>query len=108
MSNIFEKHMADKSYDDYVLRRNASLCVNATINGEESEDVLEALAAVLVEIHRAPAADVAPVAHGRWEFIDYYYGEYSFRCSVCGYEQDEKSKFCPHCGAKMDESEGKE
>ena len=24
-----------------------------------------------------------------------------FRCSVCGYEQDWQSKFCPNCGADM-------
>ena len=24
-----------------------------------------------------------------------------FRCSVCGYEQDWQSKFCPNCGTDM-------
>lgn len=60
-----------------------------------------------------PAADVAPVRHGHW----YNRGGH-FRCSVCNnktllkdiggtggwsheYEQ-QKSPYCPTCGAKMD------
>lgn len=48
-------------------------------------------------VDRLPAADVAPVRHGRWSFD----GE----CSECG-EFDVQdpfgSAYCPHCGAKMD------
>ena len=56
----------------------------------------------------APAADVAPVRHGRW--IDAYpdiepnpmfmYGI----CSECGFEQgiSKYLNYCPNCGAKMD------
>lgn len=57
-----------------------------------------------------PAADVAPVRHGRW--IDTY-GD-SWTCSACGTESyvdedwhktDERSyqmNYCHYCGAKMD------
>lgn len=55
----------------------------------------------------APAADVAPVRHGRW--IDK--GEYAV-CMECGgrsgtqYDGVEPiplmTQFCPNCGAKMD------
>ena len=57
---------------------------------------------------RQPAADVAPVRHGRW--IDAYpdiepnpmfmYGI----CSECGFEQgiSKYLNYCPNCGAKMD------
>lgn len=55
----------------------------------------------------APAADVAPVVHGRW--IDK--GEYAV-CMECGgrsgtqYDGVESiplmTQFCPNCGAKMD------
>ena len=60
-------------------------------------------------IKAQPAADVAPVVHGRW--IDAYpdiepnpmfmYGI----CSECGFEQglSKYLKYCPDCGAKMDE-----
>lgn len=54
-----------------------------------------------------PAADVAPVRHGRW--IDK--GEYAV-CTECGgrsgtqYDGVEPiplmTQFCPNCGAKMD------
>lgn len=59
-----------------------------------------------------PAADVAPVVHGRWDGTadGYADGELVYdmwSCSVCGFDADgadEKPawKFCPNCGAKMD------
>ena len=62
----------------------------------------------LQSISDMPAANVAPVRHGRW--IDVYpdiepnpmfmYGI----CSECGFEQglSKYLKYCPDCGAKMD------
>lgn len=38
---------------------------------------------------------------GAWEWDSYYGGFY--RCSVCGYEQGRKTKYCPECGARMTE-----
>lgn len=62
-----------------------------------------------------PAADVAPVRHGRWIPIEVETGieafgfkEYTmvgFICSVCSGGIDvseEYFAYCPHCGAKMD------
>ena len=59
------------------------------------------------EINSIPAADVAPVVHGRW----IYKGEYAV-CTECGgrsgtqYDGVEPiplmTQFCPNCGAKMD------
>ena len=54
-----------------------------------------------------PAADVAPVVHGKWAPSE---RNPSFLvCSVCGdcYVYDEwvyerKWRYCPNCGAKMD------
>lgn len=43
------------------------------------------------------AADVRPVARGRWE-KDTPMG---YKCSVCGCLMPGKSNFCPNCGAKM-------
>ena len=58
-------------------------------------------------IINAPAADVAPVRHGRWISVPHKLARI---CSVCN--RDEPYKFadidadvydyCPHCGAKMD------
>ena len=55
-------------------------------------------------VKRQPAADVAPVVHGRW--VD------GLECSICGADRPtdgprdaiwgEDCKFCYSCGAKMD------
>lgn len=74
------------------------------------------LAMVFNHIHNAPAADVAPVVHGRWiewedPMLDTYY-----TCSVCKDDfyiettgDTVKDLFmytyCPNCGAKMDKKE---
>lgn len=57
-----------------------------------------------------PAADVAPVVHGRWVSVPHKLARV---CSVCN--RDEPYKFadidadvydyCPNCGARMDEVE---
>lgn len=50
-----------------------------------------------------PAADVAPVRHGRWE-VGYFHDRV---CSCCLHPDndfdDYAHNFCPNCGAKMDE-----
>ena len=52
------------------------------------------------------AADVEPVVRGEWKPDDRMFGVW--HCSVCGesalcngVEEEVKSAFCPHCGAKM-------
>ena len=60
------------------------------------------------EINSIPAADVAPVVHGRQENGNPI-------CPVCGEDKfkdldadiwcDWQPDFCPNCGAKMDEGE---
>ena len=58
-----------------------------------------------------PAADVAPVRHGRW--IDRIDNDTPMHeCSVCGarvvkglYEYENPNRYCYHCGAKMEETD---
>lgn len=59
---------------------------------------------VLNDVEDFPAADVAPVRHGRNE------SGAGFMCSVClfrdfGVFRGYKPNFCPNCGAKMDGGE---
>lgn len=52
-------------------------------------------------IETQPAADVAPVVHGRW----IHYPDCGVtRCSHCGWSIEEcwESNYCPNCGARMD------
>ena len=58
-------------------------------------------AAVNFFIMNAPAADVAPLRHGRWVYIEYCGGKQIGACDLCGCE-NEMTRFCPGCGARMD------
>jgi len=58
-------------------------------------------------IKNAPAADVQPVKHGKWN------GYTCSECNVCtdyfvsgDFYFDEKPNFCPNCGARMDLKDG--
>ena len=53
------------------------------------------------EIDCAPAADVAPVVHSKWEICCDGYYPY---CKRCRNEPQGRvmTQFCPNCGAKMD------
>lgn len=69
------------------------------INGIES---------VLEYAENLPAADVAPVVHGRWISKNHHGYEWVFVCSNCdyidGYPFNDRPNYCPNCGAKMDET----
>lgn len=62
-------------------------------------------------ISEIPAADVAPVVHGRWDDSGRYTfpsGDTAVRCTNCGCALTESEyhlnnwNYCPVCGAKMD------
>lgn len=49
-----------------------------------------------------PAADVAPVRHGKWmPFHAEFAGDIQY-CSVCEIGFADRTSYCPHCGAVMD------
>lgn len=75
------------------------------INGVES---------VMESVEGLPAADVAEVRHGQWiteacesvskrnRLIEYRV----YTCSMCGRSNGRiKKRYCPNCGARMDEEE---
>lgn len=57
-----------------------------------------------------PTLDVKPVVHAHWIYSGSYDEVGMLYCSCCKHEIDVSEgyfKYCPHCGAKMDEEEGK-
>ena len=54
------------------------------------------------DIETAPAADVAPVRHGRWIKEIWLSGTHKLICRECGKWGSKRSNYCPNCGAKMD------
>ena len=53
-----------------------------------------------------PAADVAPVVHGRWEESVVIQTDtstlYDYTCSECSIVTSRGSNYCPNCGARME------
>ena len=39
--------------------------------------------------------------HGKWIGQNDELKISDYRCSICGYYQDDKTNFCPNCGARM-------
>lgn len=84
---------------EYIERRAAIEHLNVWCGGCGS-----AVECILAE----PAADVAPVVHGRWIFEPETENTLSMtKCNVCGWwtldpSVDGVYKYCPSCGAKMD------
>ena len=63
---------------------------------------------IMTEVHYMPAADVAPVRHGRWEPgnpICPVCGENKFKDLDADVWADWQPKFCPNCGALMEKKE---
>lgn len=79
---------------------------NKDLCSESPQEIPYLLAAkVLREVSDAPAADVAPVVHGRWAHL----GGDEWCCPVCGFVittegswDKPTKKCCEDCGAKMD------
>ena len=76
-----------------------------TAGAPNTENALYKASSIYAVINNAPAADVAPVRHGRWiashdEFC---------ACSICKYPVYvgwNQTNYCPNCGAKMDGGDG--
>lgn len=86
---------------EYIKRETAVKAVMAAkwVDGSDGAMAMEIVAS-------PPAADVAPVVHGRWDVVE---GRIENAiCSKCGRHFQsyyEEYSYCPHCGAKMDGGE---
>ena len=69
-----------------------------------SKDFIYGIETVLEYAENLPADDVAPVRYGRWLCGDYY--DIGDVCSECDWDSQmthPSYRYCPNCGAKMDE-----
>lgn len=88
--------------DEYIKREEA---MNIAFKSPFFSDSL------MEEIMAIPAADVAPVRHGRWILEREPGGKpYCFHCSVCDDDFHYIGitvayDYCPNCGAKMEQED---
>lgn len=90
---------------EYIDKEAALSLVQPDTPEDEKAAVTIATAKKLVRsiIQRAPAADVAPVVHGRWLCGDYYdIGDVCSECDLDSQMTHPSYRYCPNCGAKMD------
>ena len=79
--------------------------------GGESGIYADAYNDLAEDFYRIPAADVAPVVHGRWEWLGPNRLVTDCMCGTCS-ACKVRSKYivstmlCPNCGAKMDIVDG--
>ena len=60
----------------------------------------DALIDVEFEVDELPTVEAKEVVHGKW--IPYTISKlFSHTCSVCHCDVEEKTPFCPNCGADM-------
>ena len=105
--------------DEYI-KREAALsaskivyieCIEIDGDGYEEGNADEIPVVFKRDIEAIPAADVAPLVHGKWEITDAY--PHNVHCSVCHklfaqtrwevwQDGNLPRKYCPNCGAKMD------
>ena len=85
-----------------------SSSMSVCVNKDECHGMKRMQRQAVLEVANLPAADVAPVRHGRWidegQYADFF-PHHAYRCSECGnhfLEVEMYYEFCPRCGAKMD------
>ena len=93
---------------EYIDKEAALSLVQPDAPEDEKAAVTIATAKKLVRsiVLCTPAADVAPVRHGRWLCGDYY--DIGDVCSECDWDSQmthPSYRYCPNCGAKMDKEE---
>lgn len=76
---------------------------------DQDFEVLIPLSDVRKALQTTPTADVQEVRRGRWISNDLGEYKWAYYCSECGwvdgYPFNDRHKYCPHCGAKMDGKE---
>lgn len=99
--------MADYIDRDAAMRFNFSITVPLDKKIQVRDAVLNTMMEIVSYIEAIPAADVAPVRHGRWETVMLDHERMGCRptahyCSECHQITWFRTFYCPNCGAKMD------
>lgn len=100
------KHRKEKTMDEYIKRATVTNHLDACMDTIWKPEIV----ALKCFVEGIPAADVAPVRHGKWmPFHAEFAGDIQY-CSVCEIGFAGRTSYCPHCGAVMDgwRVEGKE
>lgn len=96
---------------EYIEREAAIKAVLRMRRPENSVAQNRMLSIIQMDMLKLPAADVAPVVHGRFEDSrDEWFGTDVYTCSKCresyvlveGTPKENLWNYCPNCGAKMD------
>lgn len=93
---------------EYMSREAAFNAITDLAGKAPTRSAYEAVWKSARALKKIPAADVAPVVHGRWEIRPTGMAtdtgpEYKAYCTVCNEPNKQyRPPFCPHCGAKMD------
>lgn len=85
--------------DEYISREEAKRFFNLNFGGVSHAIIASRL------LDEIPAADVAPVLHGRWIEQEKYTFGTMYDCSICAnriLDNGHSWNYCPNCGAKMD------
>lgn len=93
---------------EYIKREAAVKSVLRMRKPENSVAQNRMLSIIQMDMLKLPAADVAPVVHGRW--VTHYRSgtpvAEGYVSTCCDIWKKRKSPYCPHCGAKMDGGDG--
>lgn len=90
---------------EYIEREAVEKFIEDGLNNQDvakrfGHDAIE----IMAEVHYMPAADVAPVVHGRW--VTHYRSgtpvAEGYVSTCCDMWNNHKRNYCPNCGAKMD------
>ena len=89
---------------EYIDKNTTVGILEAMSRSANCECIKKRLEKAAKRVNTMPAADVAPVRHGRWE--THSDRPDSLICSVCkcGFDmwKHDPHNYCPNCGAKMD------
>lgn len=96
---------------EYIERETVVSVLRHLLTPNKSPAQRELLRVAEIGVQRIPAANVAPVVRGKWEFSHTSSDGFAVvKCSNCGHEAFamaiyvREGHYCPNCGARMEET----